>query len=51
MSPHVVGTISSKTTLIFINLESLYLRKDVGRALLPRDGVMYLNTFREVLFI
>jgi hypothetical protein len=47
----VVGTIPFKTTIIFINFKSLYLGKDVGRALLPRDGVMYLNTFHEVLFI
>jgi hypothetical protein len=51
MSPHVVGTISFKTTLLFINLESLYLGKDVSRALILRDGASDLNTFREVLFI
>jgi hypothetical protein len=51
MSPHVVSTISFKTTLLIINLESLYLGKDVGRALILRDGAGDLNTFREVLFI
>jgi len=47
----VVVTISNKTTVDFINLESLYLGKDLGRALNLRNGVGDLNTFREVLFI
>jgi hypothetical protein len=47
----VGGTISNKTTVLFINLESLYLDKDVGGALDLRNGVGDLNMFREVLFI
>jgi hypothetical protein len=51
MSPHVFGTISNKTTIYFINFESLYLGKDLGTSHDVRNGVGDLNIFREVLFV
>ena len=49
MGPHVVRTISNKMFAVFMHFESLYLHKNLGRALNLRNGVGDLNTFHEVL--
>jgi hypothetical protein len=49
MSPHVVLTISIKTTFLFINFESLYLSADLGSGHHLRCRIGDFNTFREVL--
>jgi len=49
MSPHVILTISNKTTFVVINFESLYLSTDLGTGHHLRCRVSDSNTFREVL--